>query len=74
MEKSLQSPIASFNSRFAILRRLMVFIAVTYSLTRVAFSAGSLVSRNDKLSVLLHTQTNVVWGRTCICIEAGIGY
>ena len=63
------SPIASFNSRFAILRCLTVFIAVTYSLTRVALSAGSLISRNDMLPVLLHTQTNDVWARTCICIE-----
>ena len=59
----------SFNSRFAILCCLTVFIAVTYSLTRVALSAGSLISRNDMLSVPLHTQTNALWGRICMCIE-----
>ena len=68
----LQSP-ASI-PRFAILRYLTVCIAVTYSLTRVALSAGTL------LPVLLHTQTNVIWGRAyayaqCTCIEeAGIIY
>ena len=62
------SPIASFNSRFAILRCLTVFIAVTYSLTKVALSSGSLISRNDMLTAV-HTQTNGVWGRTSICIE-----
>ena len=60
------SSIASFISRFTILRWLTVFIAVTYSLTRVALSAGSLISRNDVLSVILHTQTDAVLGRACI--------
>ena len=40
------SPIASFISRFIILRCLTVFIAVPYSLTRVALSAGSLMKRH----------------------------
>ena len=62
------SPIASFISCFIILRCLTVFIAVTYSLTRVSLSAGSLISRNDMLTAV-HTQTTGVWGCTCICIE-----
>ena len=43
-------------------------VFINYSWNDDILSAGSLISRNDILSAV-HTQTNVVWDCTCICIE-----
>ena len=63
------SPIASFISRFTVLHRRMVFIAFTYSSTRAVHFAGSFISRNDILLLLLHLQTDTTLGRSRMCIH-----
>ena len=56
------SPISSFISRFTILRWWAVFIAFTYSSTRAVSFAGSFISGNDMLLLLLFMETDTTLG------------